>query len=283
MKNQLTITEFVNQFGTREACLEHLCSLKWSEGYTCRKCGHDHYVKGRTWYYRKCQKCHYDESCTSNTLFHKIKFPLEKAFLMLHLISTHKKGISTCELARQFGVKQTTAWFFKRKVQEAMTRTGSDLLGGLVEVDETLVGGKEEGKPGRSLGKKQIVQVAVETYTDKKGKARCKRAYGQVVDRHDAEALRAGLMSMAAMGARICTDQWSAYEKATKGYLHVAKPSNAGANFQLLHWHIFNLKNWLRGTHGHIDSKHAQKYIDEFHFNDYPQPLTSGTDLSLTA
>jgi len=61
---------------------------------------------------------------------------------MTYLISTHKKGISTCELARQFGVKQSTAWYFKRKVQQAMKPAGEYLLNGIVEVDETAIGGK---------------------------------------------------------------------------------------------------------------------------------------------
>ncbi|NRA11041.1 MAG: IS1595 family transposase [Crocinitomicaceae bacterium] len=76
---------------------------------------------------------------------HKLKFPLASAFLMIHMLSSHRKGISTCELARQFGVKQSTAWFFKRKVQQAMNSTSEHLLSGIVEVDETVVGGKEKG------------------------------------------------------------------------------------------------------------------------------------------
>lgn len=266
MKKEQTITGFIKEFGTEAACREYLCKLKWDDGYYCLKCGHDVAVKGRTWYYRKCQKCHYDESCTSNTLFHKVKFPLEKAFLMMYLISTHRKGISTCELARQFGVNQTTAWFFKRKVQQAMKPTGVRLLEGAVDVDETAVGGKEKGKQGRSHGKKKIVQMAVETDTNKKGKPILKRAYGKVVDSYNSIDLGAGLLEMVKSGATVRTDKWRSYPAATIHYKHLSEYSEQGSNFELLHWHIFNLKNWIRGTHHHISSDHAQHYIDEFHF-----------------
>lgn len=264
--NKMTITDFIKSFSDEKSCREHLCNLKWGSGYECRKCGHQKAVKGRTWYYRKCQKCHYDESCTSNTLFHKVKFPLDQAFLMMYLITTHKKGISTCELSRQFGVKQQTAWFFKRKVQQAMKPTGLHLLDGLVEVDETAIGGRERGKQGRSHGKKKIVQVAVQTAKNSKGEKIIKRAYAKVIDSYASHALKQGIQSMVQQGATIRTDKWSSYPAATINFDHIQEYSEQGSNFELLHWHIFNIKNWIRGTHHHLSSDHAQKYLDEFHF-----------------
>lgn len=266
MKEKQTITDFIQEFGTEQGCREHLCKLKWEDGYCCRKCGHQATVRGRAWYYRKCQKCQYDESCTSGTLFHKVKIPLEKAFLMCYLISSPKKGMSTCELARQFGVKQTTAWFFKRKVQQAMKPTGLHLLDGFVEVDETVVGGKEKGKQGRSHGKKKIVQVAVQTDTNKKGKPIIKRAYAKIVDSYSSDSLKSGLFTMVSKGSDVITDKWSGYSTVAIDYNHQTEYSEQGANFELLHWHIFNIKNWIRGTHHHISNDHAQHYMDEFHF-----------------
>ena len=266
MNRQTTITDFIKLFGTEELCRKHLCELKWKDGYSWLRCGHDVAVKGRTWYYRKCQKCQHDESCTSGTLFHKLKFPLKSAFLMIHMLSSHRKGISTCELARQFGVKQSTAWFFKRKVQQAMNSTGEYLLSGIVEVDETVVGGKEKGKQGRSHGKKKIVQIGIETDANNKGKSIIKRAYGKIIDGYDNHSLKVGLNAMVDKKTTVITDKWSAYPAASIEYQHQSKYSDQGANFELLHWHIFNLKNWIRGTHHHISNEHAQHYIDEFHF-----------------
>jgi hypothetical protein len=99
MENYTSITEFMQKYGTREACYQHLYDLKWSQGYQCLKCEHPHWVKGRKWHYRKCQRCHYDESSTANTLFHKLKFPIEKAFMITYQLSTMKKGMSSCEIS----------------------------------------------------------------------------------------------------------------------------------------------------------------------------------------
>lgn len=266
MKNQLTITEFVSQFGTERQCREHLCELKWGSGYACRKCGHQKHIKGRTWYYRKCQSCHHDESCTSGTLFHKVKFPLHKAFLMIYMITNSRKGIASTELGRQFGVKQTTAWYFKRKVQEAMARAGKDLLDGVVEVDETTIGQLEKGRRGKGYDKKQVIQVAVKKGVDKNGNEVIHNAHAMILEGHGKDQLRLGLLSMVHTNAILVTDRWKAYIPAAKGYKHIAKHSNKGQNMVKTHWHIFNLKIWIRGTHHGISKKHAQMYLDEFHY-----------------
>lgn len=141
MKNLPCFSDFIKEFSTSEACLGFLSELKWGEGYNCRRCGHTEFKKGRMWHYKRCKKCQYDESATAHTLFHKLKFPIEKAFMITYQLSTMKKGMSSCEIARQYGIHQETAWYFRRKVQHAMKAVGSPLLGGCVEIDETAVGG----------------------------------------------------------------------------------------------------------------------------------------------
>lgn len=264
MRKSIPIQDFIKQFPDTRSCQQHLCELKWADGYTCRKCGHDSHVKGRTWAYRKCQSCHYDESCTAHTLFHKLKFPLESAFLMVYLIIVPRKGISTCELARQFGVHQQTAWYFKRKVQEAMLVDEGELLSGVVEVDETVIGGKEKGKQGRSYGKKHIIQLAIETDRAIGDGLRVKRMKAKRIDSYGSEGLRGGLLSLAFKGSFVVTDKFSAYRRATKDFVHIELLSDSGRQFEKLHWMIFNLKNWIRGIHHKVSSMHVQRYLDEF-------------------
>ncbi|MES2627365.1 MAG: IS1595 family transposase [Bacteroidota bacterium] len=146
MKKDLSFVQFTREFATEEQCFEYLVDLKWGNGYCCRRCGHTISVKGRKWHHRRCQSCAYDESCTANTLFHKLKFSVVKAFWIIHQLSTMKKGMSTLEIGRQYDIHQETAWFFKRKVQQAMSNGEVILLDGVVEVDETVVGGAEAGK-----------------------------------------------------------------------------------------------------------------------------------------
>lgn len=136
MKNNKNSAAFASAFSAEEACRQYLCDKKWGNGYTCRKCGHTVSIKGRTWYYRKCQKCRFDESCTAHTLFHKLKFPLTKAFQIVYQLRTLKKGMSSMEIGRQYGIHHETACFFKRKVQQSMKPFGENDLNNLIEVDE---------------------------------------------------------------------------------------------------------------------------------------------------
>ena len=143
MKNQSNMISFAEKFGTEEQCLEFLTQEKWGAGYSCRKCNYAVSVKGRMWYHRMCQKCGYDESCIAHTLFHKLKFPLVSVFWIVYQLSTMKKGMSTLEISRQYGILQENAWYFKRKVQAAMQSQQRAKLSGIVQVDETVIGGFE--------------------------------------------------------------------------------------------------------------------------------------------
>ena len=90
----------------------------------------------------------------AGTLFHKIKFLLLKCFYMVYFISTNKKGITSTELSRKLEMKQKVCWLFKRKVIKAMDSSGNFPLTGVVEVDESFVGGADENSKGRKKGKK---------------------------------------------------------------------------------------------------------------------------------
>lgn len=268
MKKAMTLNDFMMRYSTEEACMNYLIKHKWGNGFSCKRCGHSTAVKGRKWYYRRCKQCLYDESATANTLFHNLKFPIQKAFGMVYVITSMRKGMSSCELARQFGVHQETAWFFRRKVQKAMQYSVPDLLDGNVEVDETQVGGYEAGKPGRSKGKKTLIEIALEVdYSNpKKPKGTMKRAAAHILSDASGDAIKEIIDRTIDPDAVVTTDGWTGYLKALKGRWHNVEDSARGKNFELLHWYIFNLKNWLRGTHHHASRDHLQNYLDEFNF-----------------
>jgi len=266
-KKYSDIHSFLKDFGTTEQCYTYLCDIKWGNGYQCRKCRHTVFVGGRTWYYRKCQICKYDESCTAHTLFHNIKFPITKAFLMIHQLTTLKKGMSTNDLARQHGIHQNTAWFFKRKIQEMMTVKGRLTLNGNVEVDETVVGGAESGAPGRSNGKKKKVMVALQIdYPDDDEKPVIKAASAEIIEDYSADELAKAIDKSVSQDAMITTDAWPSYPKAVKKRDHLIFYSSELSNFADLHWYIFNLKNWLKGVHHHVSREHIARYLNEFNY-----------------
>jgi hypothetical protein len=126
---------FEKRFGAKSSCYAYLAELKWGIRSNCRRCEHNQYIKGKQPSSRRCTKCGYDESTTAFTVFHKLKFDIDKAFGMLYEISTSKKGASSVWLAERFGVQQNTAWLFRQKVQKAMESSQNHPLDGEVHVD----------------------------------------------------------------------------------------------------------------------------------------------------
>ena len=259
---------FAERFATEEQCLQFLTKEKWGDGYSCRKCHHDVSVKGRTWHHRRCQKCGYDESCTAHTLFHKIKFPLVSAFWIVYQLTTLKKGMSSMEISRQYGIHQENAWYFKRKVQAAMQSQKQAKLSGIVQVDETVIGGFEPGAVGRSKGKRKSVQIAVEVdpMGEGAGKVKILNAHAVIIDDYSSKELSSGIEQMIDENAAVITDEWRAYPNAVGERFHITMPSDKGNSMPEIHRLIFNLKNWIRGTHHKVSGQHLQSYLDEYFY-----------------
>jgi transposase-like protein len=132
-------------------------------------------------------------------------------------------------------------------------------LVGQVEVDETIVGGQEEGVVGRKNGKKKIVVIAAE----RKGKG-ISRLYGKVVEHSNSKELGNFMKKTIDSDAFIKTDEWRGYTPLKSVFKHLRQvPSGKkGENFPDLHRVIMNFKGWLRGMHHHVE--HLQAYIDEY-------------------
>ncbi len=267
----LTIFEFQKQFPDDNACLAYLAEQKWKDGYRCAKCGNTKYCKGDKPYTRQCTKCHYIASPTSGTLFHKVKFSLLKAFYIVYYVSTNKKGISSTELSRKLGLRQKTCWLFKQKVMAAMKSSGKSLMNGKVEVDETVVGGQEEGVVGRKSKKKRLVVFAIE----RKGKS-ISRLYGKVIPQASGKQLGAFMKSTVDQRAEIKTDQWRGYIPLRKDFpnLTQCQSGKKGKNFPEIHRAIMGFKGWLRGIHHHVH--HLQAYIDEYTYRFNRNFMTKG-------
>ena len=109
----LNSINFHRKFNNDEDCLRYVSEIKWEEGYSCKRCKNDAFIKGSKPYNRRCLKCKYDESPTAGTVFDKIKFSLLIAFHIAFKIGTKKKGMSTLELSKEFDLRQKTCWGFK--------------------------------------------------------------------------------------------------------------------------------------------------------------------------
>lgn len=256
----LNIISFGDKFSTDEKCYEYLADIKWENGYNCAKCGNLKYFAGKQPKGRCCTKCHYDESPTAHTMFHNLRFSIQKAFYIVFMVVTCKIGVSTHELGRKLELRQKTCWLFKRKVMEAMKSSKKMPLKGKVEVDEFFVGGPQEGKKGRSEGKKRQVVLAIQV--DDYG---IHRSYAQVIPTAASIELEAFFDQHIDEKASIDTDGWSGYSPLVKVYPGLAqKKSSKGTAFPLIHRQIMMFKSWLRAVHHQC--KHLQAYLDEFNY-----------------
>ena len=267
----MNVAEFMERFGSQEACVEHLRTVRWGrnlERFVCPACGHR---KG-WWLPRRqlveCCECHRQTSVTAGTVFHRVRSPLWKWFWAIYQLAQDKKGIAALELAKQISVSYSTAWLMLQKLRRAMRRRDERyVLQGLVEVDETYVGGKAEGTRGRGADKKTVVAVALELRSDGKPGHVAMRS----IDRPDGHCLRRFAENKINKGAMLKTDGWGAYRSVAKaGYAHEATVTGSGKaavqKFPWLHTFIANMKRMILGTYHSVSPKHLDGYLAEFNY-----------------
>jgi len=141
------LIQFISAFNTEEKCRDYLTAIVWKDGEVCPYCGNHKIYHFKNGAMHKCAKCRKQFSIKVGTIFEDSHIPLTKWFMAVYLLAVHKKGISSCQLARDLGITQKSAWFMIQRLQYAMaTESFAKPLDGIVEVDETYVGGIEKNK-----------------------------------------------------------------------------------------------------------------------------------------
>ena len=263
-----TIAELETRFSSEEECRKYLVNLRWPDGFRCPRCDG---VKG--WPIRQmlfqCSICGHQTSVIAGTIFEGTKKPLVIWFRAIWWVVSQKNGASALGLKRVLGLgSYQTAWSWLHKIRRAMVRPGRDRLFGRIEVDETYLGGLEEGVRGRQTFKKALIVVAAEVKGNAIGRIRMLRT-------PDASAinLRSFIVQTIEPGSTVITDGWEGYAGLeAHGYRHevrIAKGSK-GSIAKLLprvHRVVSLLKRWILGTHqGAISPEHLDYYLDEFTF-----------------
>jgi transposase-like protein/ribosomal protein L37AE/L43A len=260
------ILDFEKRFSTEEACREYLAKLRWPDGFRCPRCNHDkswHMERGVYW----CHKCSYQVSVTAGTIFQDSRKPLMLWFRAIWYVVSQKNGVSALGLQRVLGIgSYRTAWTWLHKLRCAMVRPGRDKLSGVIEVDETYIGGRKPGKRGRGAEGKSLVAVAVEDKGKHFGRIRLCR-----IANASADSLIPAVQESVEPGSVVRTDGWKGYvQLPSKGYQHtvVRHSANVGDNLLPLASQVTGLlKKWLLGTHqGAAQPSHLDYYLDEFTF-----------------
>ena len=190
-------------------------------------------------------------------------------FLAMWFVTSQKNGVSALGLQRVLGLgSYETAWTWLHKLRRAMVRPGRDCLFGVVEIDETYVGGPEEEQRGRKIETKEIVAVAAEENGRGIGRIRLHR-----IKDVSAESLLPFVQGVVAPGSVVHTDGWRGYSGlAAAGYKHQVTVISSGSDpahvaMPRVHNVASLLKRWLLGTHqGGIQPQHLDYYLDEFTF-----------------
>jgi transposase-like protein len=261
------MAEFDRQFSSAEACREYLVRVRWPSGFRCPKCS-----SGNAWLLDRglmnCE-CGHQTSVTAGTIFHRTRKPLRLWFQVIWWVTGQKNGASALGLQRILGLgSYQTAWAWLHKLRRAMVRPGRDPLSGQIEVDETFVGGAEEGGGRRHIGKKALVAIAAQV--DGKAIGRIRMA---VVRDSSAESLVPFVKQSIAPGSTVITDGLPSYLGLKDGgYVHrkkVIQGSGKEADTLLprVHRVASLLKRWLMGTHqGRVERVNLPYYLDEFTF-----------------
>jgi transposase-like protein/ribosomal protein L37AE/L43A len=265
MEYPKTLMEFEKKYFTDKQCREYLFGLRYSEGFSCPRCGFDkvwHTGRGKF----QCQSCGKDTSVMAGTIFQDTHIALTVWFRAIWYIVAQKHGTNALNLQRILGLgSYRSAWTMLHKLRRAMVRPGRDKLQGRIEVDEAYIGGVScGGKSGRGAGNKVLVAVAVEINNNKAGRIRLK-----VIDDASSESLHLFVGEAVQKGSAIITDGWSGYNGLSgKGYTQEAKAKDGGDSL-LPHVHtvISLVKRWLLGTlQGSCSKEYLAYYLDEYTF-----------------
>jgi transposase-like protein len=273
VRSDIDLVKLIERFHDEDECRAYLEELRWPGGIRCPRChsGKISRIKKRRQF--DCDSCRYHFSVTAGTIFHDTHLPLWKWFLGVYLIVDSKKGISANQLRRMLGTTYRTAWHLSHRVRSTFQEVDAQLLKGIIEVDETFVGGEVEGMGRGYKGNKVVVVGAFE----RGGAIRL-----QVVRGRDRETLQGFIRENTAGDTRaIYTDELPSYvgiadedteheavKHREKEYVRGEVHTNSLENV----WSL--LKRSIIGSYHQVSAKHLDAYLDEleFRFNNRENP-----------
>jgi transposase-like protein len=265
-EQEINLVELIDRFHDEDRCRKYLEGLRWPDGLECPRCGGMTISHITTRHQLDCDSCRYRFSVTAGTIFHDSHLPLWKWLVAVYLIVESKKGISANQLKRMIGVSYKTAWYLCHRIRAALNEVDAQLLKGIVEVEETFVGGEMEGKGRGYRGNKTVVAGAMQ-----RGGNICLK----VVRGTDRETLHGFIRKNTAGDTEaIYTDEWGAYKGIAdtdtdhKTVKHRDKECVAEGNVHTNSiesiWSL--LKRSIIGSYHQISAKHLDPYLDELEF-----------------